>query len=261
MTGAAASRAQSGESSGSSERTFFNPWRVYCEQLLNMATAAQDARLAATEQHRASQARGAKRTPSYRGFYVGASVLAFDRSEGEQELYMNTAHNTKTRPDADGICAERRLVDRILRANRRVETALEIVGVVVVAEPQRDDVSGFQSETLWPCSQRCWPGLIHRGKLDSNVLITTVRPNLHKTQVQTAGELDRFYTELKAGNRLREPITVDHTQEDWGTLVNQFDEQFPRNVNPFQSPETRQACVEAARMAIQGYTPLRLVTG
>ncbi len=261
MTGATARRVQSGEAGNSSGRTYFNPWRAYCEQLLSMVDSAQDARLSAIDQHKASTARGAKRTPSYRGYYVGASILAFDTSEGQQELYTNAAHNTKTRPDADGICAERRLVDRILRANRRVEKALEIVGLVVVAEPQRDDVSDFQSETLWPCSQRCWPNLIQSRKIGSNVLVTTVRPNKHKTQVQTAEELDVFYTELKAGNRLREPITVDHTQDDWHELVGHFDRLFPRDVDPFESAETKQACVEAARMAIQGYTPLQLVRG
>ncbi|TXG78198.1 hypothetical protein E6P97_00125 [Patescibacteria group bacterium] len=242
---------------GSREAEYaFNPWRELCLRMPGMVDQAQSARVRAAKQDET-----AKRPASHRGYYVGASVLAFVQESEELGILELTAVSSKPKPDAEGICAERRLTDRIQRINRSSGLFYEPIGLVVIGEPQPDQATGFEPETLWMCSERCWPRIIQRGKVPQDCLVVTVRPNKHKTQVQIAEEIDAFYQNLVDGRRGREPITYDHDRASWSEIVDEFDRIIPRTVDPFESPEARRQSVEAARVAIQGGYGLRLVTG
>jgi len=241
--------------SEATERIFFNPWRDFCAVLPSMIDEAQDVRLEAME-----TAGRVRRPASWRGFYVGASVFAANRWDGSRQVYRDSAINSKPTEHSEGICAEKRLIDRMSkRTARKGQAVLEVIGIVVVGEPQKDETAGFQSETLWPCSERCWQKLIIPGKIASDALVVTVRPNKEKAQVQTVEELDTFYNALRQGTRLREPILFDHDAEEWRGVVNTFNDLVPQNLDPYANEETREFCVERARLAIQGAPVLRPV--
>ena len=245
-------RASAREEGHSPDRSYFNPWRELCARLPQMVDEAHDARIEATNADATS-----RRRASHRGYYVASTILAYDHSEGQRIYHQNTSINSKPRLDSEGVCSERRLVDQIQRANRK-GSSLEVVGLVVMGDQQPDQATGFNPETLWMCSERCWPRIIEPRKIATDALIITVRPNKHKTQIQTAGELDAFYAALVAGDRKREPITYDHDSQSWGEIVKRFDDLIPRNFDPFVDEVTQRRCVEAARAAIQGgYAPLR----
>lgn len=228
--------------------TTFNPWREFCSQLPALVDAAYRVREDAIGTHKP-----ASRNASHRGYYVGASIMVFGRSaDGGQTILTDAATNTKPRQDSDGVCAERRLTDRVARFSRASGMLLETVGLVVIGEPQPDQATGFDPETLWMCSERCWPRIIEPGKISRDALITTVRPNKHKTQVQTAEELDEFYAALVAGERRREPITYDHDRDSWSGVIEEFNRLVPLDLDPFADQSSRKRCVESARVAIQG---------
>jgi hypothetical protein len=226
----------------------FNPWREFCAQFPALVDAASRVREDAVNAHKPKG-----RNPSHRGYYVGASIMAYGiASDGGRPIVTDSAINIKTREDADGICAERVLTDRVKKMSRSIGIALETVGLVVIGEPQPDQATGFRSETLWMCSERCWQRIIVPGKIPGDALIATVRPDKHKTQVQTASELDEFYGALIAGERHREPITFDHDSDSRLAIVEEFNRLVPLDLNPFADEASRRLCVESARVAIQG---------
>lgn len=256
MARRATAHAQRNETLESDERRFFNPWREFCARLPSMIDEAQDERLEAKEQDKR-----ARKPASYRQFYVGASMLAYDRSDGRRQLYQDAAFNSKPRQDGDSVCAERRLIGRLEKMNIKDPKAnLQVVGIVVVGEPQEDGGTGFRPATLWPCSERCWPRIIQPGKLAVDTLVVSVQPNKQKAQTQTVGELDAFYRALQEGRRLREPIMQDYPEEaSWHEVVADFDRIVPKNLDPFENEESRAMSVQGARLAIEAYPPLRVV--
>lgn len=232
----------------SSLYTAFNPWREFCAQFPALVDAAYRAREDAIAAHKPT-----RRNASHRGYYVGASIMAFGVAEdGGRPIYTDSATNTKPREDSDGVCAERRLTDRVQKITKATGIIFETVGLVVIGEPQPDQATGFKSETLWMCSERCWPRIIEPKKIPDDALIATVRPNKHKTQVQTSQELDEFYHALVAGERRREPITYDHDRESLPGILEEFNRLVPLDLDPFADAASRNHCVESARIAIQG---------
>jgi hypothetical protein len=237
--------ARTGDTFEHGEREYFNPLGIFCERLPHMVNEAQDARLEALE-----QSQNAKRhKPNHRDFYVGASVLAVDVEErGEQQF---TAFNTMPTKAAARVCAEKRVVDRLEKLNRSNEGQWWVVGMVIIGEPQEDRATGYSPETLWPCGESCWPGIV-APKLPSDSLLVTVRPDKRKGQVQTAEELDDFYEAVKRGDQPSEPILFHQGEEGWRSVADRFYNLSPRSHNVLQSPETYHAAVETAKVAIQG---------
>lgn len=109
--------------------------RRFCSYLPALYWAAEDMReIGATRQ--------------YRGFGVGAAVLAF-RPNGfyRQDHYKIFAgHNSKERPDGPKCCAERRALENAL-----AEGYVMAVGLAIVAPYQPDDTSGHECIVLHPC--------------------------------------------------------------------------------------------------------------
>jgi hypothetical protein len=246
--------AKVGESGESYDREFFNPWRDFCERLPHMIDGAQDERRAAYE-----ISEGAKHPLNHRGFYVGVSVLAFDTlDKTRRHMYEDTAVNTMPIKSGPRVCAEKRAIDRIQKENRSPEKNLEVIGVVIIGEPQPDGATNYHSETLWPCGEVCWPNIVAK-KFAKDALLVTVRPDKRKGQVQTAEELDSFYSAVLRGESPSEPNLFHHSEDEWKEIVRDFDNLIPRNVDPFASTNERHASVEAARVAIQGFSKLRLV--
>src|SRR5690606_32957069 len=109
------------------DRHYFNPWREFCGALPSMIDEAQDVRLEAME-----QAGHTRRPASWRGFYVGASVFASSLVDGARQVYRDSAINSKPAEHREGICAEKRLIDRISkRSSRGGGGVLEVIGIVV----------------------------------------------------------------------------------------------------------------------------------
>ncbi len=227
--------------------TAFNPWRDFCVQLPSSIDTVHAVRQHAIENHKPGRA-----NPSHRGYYVATLLAAFSHDEDEASLMTLTAINTKPRGHSDGVCSELRTTAKVEKLNERVgEAPYEILGLVVMGDPQPDQATGFEAGTLWVCSERCWPNIIEPGRLARDALIVTVRPDKRKAQVQTAGELDEFYTALLGGEQPREPDLVDHRPSDWEAATGIFDNLIPRDLDPFESLEARALCVEAVRTAIQ----------
>lgn len=226
----------------------FNPWREICAQYSALVDGASRVREDAINAHKPKG-----RNPSHRGYYVGASIMAYGMADdGSRPIITDSAINVKTREDADGICAERVLTDRLKKMSQSIGITLETVGLVIVGEPQPDQATGFRSETLWMCSERCWQRIIKPKRIPDDALIATVRPDKHKTQVQTAAELDEFYKSLIVGERPREPITFDHDFDSRRAIVEEFNRLVPLDLDPFANEASRKLCVESARIAIQG---------
>lgn len=233
----------------------FNPWRDFCAQLPDYIDSAHRVRHDAFEQHKPG-----RRNPSHRGYYVGGTIVAFSHADGETSLVTYSATNSKPTPTSDGVCSELRVVTRVEKLNKRQdEPNYESIGLVVIGDPQPDQATGFEASTLWMCSERCWPNIIEPGRIARDALIVTVRPDKRRAQVQTAEELDDFYSRLREGEAVREPNLVDHLAEDWKTVVDRFDEIIPRDLDPFASHEARTQCVEAARTAIQQRPQLSVI--
>lgn len=235
--------------------TAFNPWRELCLQMPSYVDAVHRVRKQAIDEHEPG-----RRNASHRGYYVGGLAAAFSYAPGEHSLVTHAATNLKPLNYSEGICAELRTIRKIEKQNRKAaDPTYEPFALVVMGEPQPDQATGYTTGTLFMCSERCWPKIIESGKIAHDALIVTVRPDKRWAQVQTAGELDQFYTAIKQGEHPREPDMVDHLPADWKDIVRRFDELVPRDIEPTIDPEARALSVEAARIAIQARPRLSLV--
>ncbi|MCA9330811.1 hypothetical protein KC957_02080 [Candidatus Saccharibacteria bacterium] len=228
--------------------TAFNPWRELCLQMPSFVDTVYRVRQQAIDIHEPG-----RRNASHRGYYVGGLTAAFSYAPGESSLVSYADTNTKPLAHSEGICAELRTTRRVERDNRKSDQpSYEPFAIVVMGEPQPDQATGYTTGTLFMCSERCWPKIIEPGKIATDALIITVRPDKRWAQVQTAGELDAFYSALKRGEHPREPSLVDHLPGDWEGIVHRFDELVPRDIEPMHDPGARALSVEAAMIAIQG---------
>jgi len=87
-------------------------------------------------------------TQQYRGFKVGCAVLAFrdDVSIMEGRWQFFSGMNAKISPTSRPVCAESVAIGSAYAAGYH-----EIIGMVVVDQPQQDEYSGLYPPTLHPC--------------------------------------------------------------------------------------------------------------
>ncbi len=152
--------AQADYAGESGERLYFNPWRDFCAQLPQFIDEVHAVRQRALNQHKPGT-----RNASHRGFYVATLHAAYSYGGEENSLVWFTAINSKPRPDSEGICSELRTTTNLENLNMAAGKHYDTVGLVVMGEPQPDQATGYETGTLFVCSERCWPKIIEPGRI------------------------------------------------------------------------------------------------
>lgn len=145
--------------------------------------------------HAAIQARdiaSAERT-SYRDFHVGVAVLAF-KPDGTHDVISGANYKGKKGDDPDKKCGEEAALVEAWNAGYRYIAALLVVG-----EPQLDEVTGKTHETLHPCEgcRQHKIGVLYEdvGAIDDKTKIITITPDMQHQDMMTPIEL--FASNLK----------------------------------------------------------------
>lgn len=189
-----------------------------------------------------------KETSSYR-IRVGCTVLATDAAGTSIGIFGGG--NTKITPAAGKVCAETRAIRRARRAGMT-----NIIGMVVVGDPQPDDGSGLASPTLH-CCEECRLGNLGKFSND-DTLVLTAHPQRDKFQLQTAHELIVLHEMVVVGEEPQEPpLFYDPHFTRWETSRLQYGaillrEGVERVEATIQSPQ-REVVINAARAAITGF--------
>ena len=102
---------------------------------------------------------------SYRGFRVGAAVLALDSNLGRTGIYFGG--NYTPFKGAEWNCAEKRAFEVV-----RAKGFTRVLGVAVSGPAQPDSVSGIESPTLHPC-HRCRGLLATSDLVNEDTLVAT----------------------------------------------------------------------------------------
>lgn len=125
---------------------------------------------------------------SYRGFKVGAAVLALDEPGMRTGIYFGG--NLTPYEGADWNCAEKRALETV--ESRGFNRALAIA---VSGQPQVD-VSGVESPTLHPC-YKCRDMFEQSGLVLPDTLIATSTPSGDAYELHTLASLIKRHAEKK----------------------------------------------------------------
>lgn len=108
---------------------------------------------------------------SYRNLVVGATVMGVNPYTGE--YYSAAAGNKKPNRNKATICAERQALRKVVKPEPR---AIIIPGIVVAGIHGKEgieSVSGFASETLFPCQALCMQDFeVNPAVLPSSLVLT-----------------------------------------------------------------------------------------
>ena len=129
---------------------------------------------------------------SYRGFHVGASLLAFLPRARETLLF--SAGNTKYE-NQQKICAEKALLEQLDGYARVTGDSAEVIGLVVVGTSDKaliEGVTGLPTHTLHPCRD-CRGMLGDSPGVTEDMLIVTAGLQSDAHQTHTLGQLQAFY--------------------------------------------------------------------
>ena len=134
----------SGTNWGPDYEAYYESWRVItrAKQLQRLGGALEPL------YWQAARIRGLAR--SYRGFNVGCAVYAYRADAGHPADRWGTFYgmNVKVNKEAPKICAEVIAISAAYAAGYT-----EVLGIVVVGEPQLDVHSGLECKTLHPCHE------------------------------------------------------------------------------------------------------------
>ena len=154
----------------------FDPGRTFIQRVPSMVDQARDA--AENDAY------------SYRGFKVGAAVLAYNPHT--RETGVLAAGNLKIRPDKAKFCAEYRSLQIAKRSG------LTVVGGIVVAattdKHQIGEVTDVETRTLHPCSE-CRQLFCDHPLMRDDTLILTTGIDSDVYQVHTNDELQKLYAD------------------------------------------------------------------
>lgn len=214
----------------------FDPWHMFVESVPMMVEEAREVRL------------NEKETKSYR-IRVGCTVLATDAVGTSMGIF--NGGNTKVTPSAGKVCAETRTIRRAQKAGMT-----NIIGMVVVGDPQPDDGSGLASPTLH-CCEECRLGNLGTFSND-DTLVLTAHPQRDKFQLQTARELIALHDAVVAGAEPMEPplfhdphfVRWETSRLRYGDILLQ---EGIRRVEATIQPPEREVVIAAARTAITGF--------
>ena len=229
----------SGEVIDLSTRRPFDPWRSYVNNFALMLNAAKE------EIARAEEGFAEGKKQNYRNFNVACSVLGVNPED--HSLFIATAPNTKPSKTKEKVCAETRAIKQAQKVG-----AGWIIGLVVVGEPQKDPGLNYEPDTLW-CCETCRATHIVND-VESDTLIATHRPARPVGQIQTASELLAFQDAIAVGEDPVEVPTFHNREAYWQSAVGRYNLMVPPHTDVLESPESRLTAVNAARIAIQGFT-------
>ena len=116
---------------------------------------------------------------SYRGFQVGAAVLAWDG----HHYKVFTGSNIKPEEDGPKVCAE-----QVAIGSARSEGFSLIVALAVAGDPQKDSESGVFPKTLHPC-WICRKLLATLPEVRPDTMILTLGNHRGPTEEHTVEEL------------------------------------------------------------------------
>lgn len=212
----------------------FDPWHLFVERVPIMIEEAREIREQDTESYRIK---------------VGSVALATDAAGLSVGIFPGG--NTKLNKADVKVCAE-------TRAIRRAEKAglTNIIGLVVVGDPQADDGSGLDSPILH-CCEECRVGNLTK-KCNDDTLILTAHPFKDKFQLQTAHEMIDLHDAVARGEEAEEPpLFHDPGFRRWETSRANYGLILLREgierVDALIQPPERPIVIAAARTAITGY--------
>jgi len=161
---------------------------------------------------------------SYRGFWVGASAVAYDPTPGRSRRAVYTSGNYKAKlreedsepydVEVSKVCAE---MDILIRAE---EEGFKWIGALVVAATINRDrikaVTGVSSATLHPCED-CGSALRASALVDqyTPILTTASAAEGKKYQLQSYDQYQRRYEQYRAGDGFEDAEERDYIASEW----------------------------------------------
>jgi cytidine deaminase len=133
----------------------------------------------------------AERAISYRGYKVGCTMLLWKSQVDQSSGHYGTLSCANMKPKQSGpkCCAEKALVTFAQSSGWE-----RVVAIIIVAEPQADDVTGRKTDTLVPCYE-CREYLRLMPQISDDTIVLTVHNHAGNREQRTFKEVLEIFDE------------------------------------------------------------------